>query len=77
MLFISRETNEEDDSGLNEKYCLCQNVSYGSMIACDNDDCEHGEWFHFNCVGLTNKPKGKWYCPNCKEIPSFQAKIKI
>jgi len=23
------------------------------------------EWFHFACVGLTTKPKGKWYCPRC------------
>lgn len=25
------------------------------------------EWFHFGCVGLTAKPKGKWYCPRCTE----------
>ena len=40
-------------------------VSYGEMIGCDNDSCAI-EWFHFNCVGLTNKPKGKWYCPKCR-----------
>ncbi|WAQ98683.1 ING1-like protein [Mya arenaria] len=46
-------------------YCLCQQVSYGEMIGCDNDACAI-EWFHFNCVGLTSKPKGKWYCPKCR-----------
>ena len=25
------------------------------------------EWFHFQCVGLTSKPKGKWYCPKCTQ----------
>ncbi|XP_077984089.1 inhibitor of growth protein 2-like [Glandiceps talaboti] len=45
-------------------YCLCNQVSYGEMIGCDNVNCEL-EWFHFNCVGLTSKPKGKWYCPKC------------
>ncbi|XP_002741322.1 inhibitor of growth protein 1-like [Saccoglossus kowalevskii] len=45
-------------------YCLCNQVSYGEMIGCDNDECVI-EWFHFNCVGLTSKPKGKWYCPKC------------
>lgn len=25
------------------------------------------EWFHFACVGLTNKPKGKWFCPKCSQ----------
>ncbi|XP_064459479.1 inhibitor of growth protein 5-like [Ornithodoros turicata] len=45
-------------------YCLCHQVSYGEMIGCDNPDCPI-EWFHFTCVGLTSKPKGKWYCPKC------------
>lgn len=46
-------------------YCLCEQVSYGEMIGCDNDACVI-EWFHFNCVALVNKPKGKWFCPNCR-----------
>ncbi|XP_019413867.1 PREDICTED: PHD finger protein ING1 isoform X2 [Lupinus angustifolius] len=45
-------------------YCLCNQVSYGEMVACDNNDCKI-EWFHFGCVGLKEKPKGKWFCPNC------------
>ncbi|XP_077299808.1 inhibitor of growth protein 5 [Arctopsyche grandis] len=47
-------------------YCLCHQVSYGEMIGCDNPDCPI-EWFHFACVGLTTKPKGKWYCPKCSQ----------
>ncbi|XP_030922075.1 inhibitor of growth protein 2 [Geospiza fortis] len=46
-------------------YCLCSQVSYGEMIGCDNEQCPI-EWFHFSCVGLTYKPKGKWYCPRCR-----------
>ncbi|TNN12195.1 Inhibitor of growth protein [Schistosoma japonicum] len=45
-------------------YCICQQVSYGEMVACDNRDCSI-EWFHFECVGLVNKPRGQWYCPQC------------
>ncbi|KAK7574270.1 hypothetical protein V9T40_011461 [Parthenolecanium corni] len=45
-------------------YCLCNQVSYGEMIGCDNPDCPI-EWFHFACVKLTTKPKGKWFCPKC------------
>jgi len=52
-------------------YCLCQQVSYGEMIGCDNQDCPI-EWFHFGCMSLTTKPKGKWYCPKC--IPLFKKK---
>lgn len=75
-------------------YCLCHQVSYGEMIACDKTDVSFNykinfytffltliisrfvfdeiflfqcpiEWFHFACVGLTTKPKGRWYCPKC------------
>lgn len=45
-------------------YCICQQVSYGEMVACDNRDCPI-EWFHFDCVGLVTKPRGQWYCPQC------------
>lgn len=47
-------------------YCLCRDISHGVMVACDNDDCEI-EWFHCRCVGLTVPPKGKWYCPQCRD----------
>lgn len=49
------------------KYCTCHQVSFGEMIACDNKDCPI-EWFHFACVELKSKPKGKWYCPECFNI---------
>lgn len=42
-------------------YCYCHQVSFGEMVACENDDCKM-EWFHFGCVGLSSQPKGKWYC---------------
>lgn len=45
-------------------YCLCNQVSYGEMVGCDNASCPI-EWFHYGCVGLTDAPKGKWYCPDC------------
>ena len=47
-------------------YCLCHQVSFGEMIGCDNLECPI-EWFHFQCVGLTSKPKGKWFCPRCSQ----------
>uniref|UniRef100_A0A915PVM6 Inhibitor of growth protein n=1 Tax=Setaria digitata TaxID=48799 RepID=A0A915PVM6_9BILA len=47
-------------------YCICHQVSHGQMIMCDNKQCPI-EWFHFQCVGLTEAPKGKWYCERCNE----------
>lgn len=46
------------------RYCICNQVSYGDMVACDNEDCPF-EWFHYNCVDITAPPKGRWYCPQC------------
>ena len=46
-------------------YCLCNQISYGEMIGCDNTNCQI-EWFHFSCVQLSTKPKGKWFCPACR-----------
>ncbi|KAK5803013.1 hypothetical protein PVK06_030650 [Gossypium arboreum] len=48
-------------------YCLCNQVSYGEMVACDNPNCKI-EWFHFGCVGLKEQPRGKWYCPDCAAL---------
>lgn len=56
-------------------YCLCEQVSFGEMICCDNEECSI-EWFHFSCVMLTTKPKGRWYCPRCRGDRSNQMKPK-
>ena len=47
-----------------EHYCYCNGISFGSMLACDNPFCER-EWFHYECIGITQTPKGKWYCRDC------------
>ena len=56
----SRISNVTSTTG-SKRYCWCQQEEHGRMIACDNNDCVR-EWFHFECVGLTRKPRGKWYC---------------
>jgi hypothetical protein len=48
------------------RYCKCNDVSYGEMVACEGKNCPY-EWFHYQCVGLTSAPKGSWYCPECKK----------
>ena len=58
---ITRSVNAADEP----LYCTCHEISYGQMIMCDNDACKI-EWFHFGCVKLNAKPKGKWYCPECR-----------
>lgn len=60
-----RKKKEARESDKNEPlYCFCQQVSYGEMVACDGDHCPY-EWFHMECVGLDEPPKGAWYCDHC------------
>ncbi|KAI2284999.1 hypothetical protein LOZ03_006655, partial [Ophidiomyces ophidiicola] len=63
----SRHGDDEDDEG-EPRYCYCNQVSFGEMVACDMDSCPR-EWFHLSCVGLTKPPSKsvKWYCNECKE----------
>ena len=57
-----REASYDDPTNPFEPtYCMCERVSFGEMIACDNDRCAR-EWFHLECVGLNAAPTGKWYC---------------
>ncbi|ORX44796.1 hypothetical protein DM01DRAFT_1340313 [Hesseltinella vesiculosa] len=62
---INRKTTASDAVDPSEPvYCYCQQVSFGEMVGCDNDDCDL-EWFHLACVNLKTVPKGKWYCATC------------
>lgn len=61
---------EED----NKPYCICNSVSHGNMVACDNENCVK-EWFHWECVGLTQEPVGKWLCPECEKLPKTKVKF--
>ncbi|KAJ8200615.1 hypothetical protein LV164_008329 [Aspergillus fumigatus] len=70
----TREDIRIDEDGVLEeidpnepRYCLCGDVSFGTMICCENQDCDK-EWFHLECVGLSEVPSrtAKWYCPDCR-----------
>jgi hypothetical protein len=77
-----KKTEEEPDLGEEidpdePKYCICDDVSYGPMISCDNNvnlfvflaclftdrpQCDK-EWFHLPCMNMTEE-----------DIPSRRAK---
>ena len=61
----------DDEDGDDTKYCFCHNISYGDMVACDNDNCPY-QWFHWGCIGITEEPKGEWLCPHCRKLPANQ-----
>ena len=43
------EVGEGEGEGDDRTYCFCDGVSYGEMIACDDEDCER-EWVRFYLV---------------------------
>ncbi|KAH9822320.1 hypothetical protein DFH28DRAFT_922632 [Melampsora americana] len=50
-------------------YCYCNKGSYGIMIACDNEKCDGGEWFHMECTNLLKEPgeSDSWLCLKCEK----------
>lgn len=72
-----RKLSESSDSEteIQPTYCVCEKISFGHMVCCDNDLCPI-EWFHFSCVSLNKKPKGKWYCPKCRGSSSKTMKSR-
>ncbi|KAG8986918.1 Histone acetyltransferase complex subunit [Tulasnella sp. 427] len=63
------DDHEDDPTDPEDKqlYCFCRKLSYGEMIACDNDDC-HYQWFHLPCVGIKPPLPEKWYCSECRTL---------
>ena len=53
-----------DNESSEQKYCVCQEGEHGKMVKCDNENCSM-QWFHFQCVSLTDDPVGQWFCPFC------------
>ena len=55
-------------------YCRCPYDEVSQMIGCDANDCPY-EWFHFECVGISEAPEGQWYCPECRLRPKYRAQF--
>lgn len=54
------EDEDEDEAGEDKRpYCMCQQVSYGNMVACDAEDCPF-EWFHWGELLLTYSFTSAW-----------------
>ena len=51
---------EQGSQGL----CICGTEGSGDWIACDSESCPV-QWYHWECVGVTEEPVGDWICPRC------------
>ncbi|GMR41802.1 hypothetical protein PMAYCL1PPCAC_11997, partial [Pristionchus mayeri] len=67
----AKKTKEDEPT-----YCHCNRISFGEMVGCDNEKCAI-EWFHFECINIKVKPKGKWYCPDCRAEPNNSKQPKV
>lgn len=61
---IVDESDEDQD-----QYCVCTAESRmgrdeRTWIKCESKKCSH-KWFHIDCVGLDEAPKGRWRCIDC------------
>ncbi|KAI5829288.1 hypothetical protein K523DRAFT_352679 [Schizophyllum commune Tattone D] len=69
-------SHDEGDEGATDEdkkiYCYCQQISWGEMIGCENEEDCPRQWFHLSCVGLSEVPTGDWWCKECKS----QAPVK-
>jgi hypothetical protein len=45
-------------------YCFCQKLSYGEMVACDNQECPY-QWFHLPCVNMKPPLPEQFFCSEC------------
>ncbi|KAK3322524.1 hypothetical protein B0H66DRAFT_473455 [Apodospora peruviana] len=75
---------EVDDEGKpidpsEPRYCICNGVSFGTMIQCDNTESCKNEWFHIECVDLSDLPARttKWYCPDCRVLLNIGEKGEV
>ncbi|KZV73983.1 hypothetical protein PENSPDRAFT_648379 [Peniophora sp. CONT] len=68
--------SSQGDGGGEELYCVCKRPSSGTMVMCDNEECQNGSWFHLDCLGMKETPPddATWYCPQCE--PTFTARPK-
>ena len=69
-------TSEVEDNEYAIRYCLCKKTEAESLnenlikrIGSDCGNCRV-EWFHYKCVGIKQKPKKDWICPECLAQPS-------
>ncbi len=47
-------------------WCYCREPESGKLIMCEKSGCKI-EWFQFKCLKMSNAPKNKWICPDCRK----------
>lgn len=56
LVRIDSESEIDEEGSAQPLFCICNKPEFRKMIECDN----------VSCVGVRRKPRGEWYCPECK-----------
>ena len=48
--------------------------AFENWICCDSDSCSV-TWYHWECVGVTERPSGYWLCPKCSLKSTTNAEL--
>ena len=60
---------EQAMSEADEPACYCRRPEFGTMVGCDNNECET-VWFHLECTELEKEPgeDDLWLCRDCRPL---------
>lgn len=53
-----------DHTADSSQYCICKLDVGGTMVYCNNPNCEKGTWFHLECIGMEEDDvtDDDWFC---------------
>ena len=63
---LAESFSPDSSSPEEDLYCFCRGKDEGNILECDGRNCTF-QWFHFECVGITQAPDGEWYCDDCSQ----------
>mmetsp|Transcript_48052 Transcript_48052/g.107883 ORF Transcript_48052/g.107883 Transcript_48052/m.107883 type:complete len:335 (+) Transcript_48052:29-1033(+) len=68
---VERRDQEPDDEDSREEVYTCEKCKEvgdeNALLLCDGMHGTCNACFHFTCVGLTEVPRGSWFCPDCAD----------
>lgn len=53
-----------DHTAYSSQYCICKLNVGGTVVYCNNPNCEKGTWFHLECIGMEEDDvtDDDWFC---------------